>query len=66
MVDIANLKSPTGRLREHGARRIIELRRQGQTYQEIAATLSVSISTVYNVCKGRTWAFLNQIESPHE
>lgn len=52
------MKTPTGRLREEGARKIKELRGQGQTYQEIASTLAVSMTTVYNVCKGRTWSWL--------
>lgn len=51
-------KTPRGKLRESGARRILELRKTGRTYQQIAEEMRVSIGTVYNICKGRTWEFL--------
>lgn len=59
------LKTPAGRLREAGAREILRLRslehpetREKFTYQQIAAKLGVSIGTVFNVCKARTWSWL--------
>lgn len=55
---MANLKTPKGRLREDGARAILERRKAGATYQAIAEEFAVSIGTVYNLCKGRTWAWL--------
>lgn len=55
------LKTPSGRLREAGAREILRLRQEdpkANTYQKIAGALGVSIGTVFNVCKGNTWAWL--------
>jgi hypothetical protein len=56
------LKTPSGRLREAGARKILELRAQPSppTYHEIANMLGVSIGTVFNVTKGRTWGWLSK------
>lgn len=51
-------KSPRGRLREEGARRILELRDAGRTLQSIATELGVSIGTVYNVVHGKTHTFI--------
>lgn len=58
--DTKELKTPAGRLREAGARRILAMRAQDPkpTYQQIAYELEVSIGTVFNVCKGRTWSWL--------
>lgn len=53
-----NLKTEIGRLREAGARRILALRAEKKTYQQIAVELGVSIGTVANVIRGRTWSFL--------
>ena len=50
------LKSEKGRLTADGVARIHELRAKGQTYQEIATTLRVCMTTVYNVLKGKTHA----------
>lgn len=47
-------KSPKGRLTAEGVERVRELREQGKTYQQIAEELQVCMTTVYNVCKGRT------------
>lgn len=54
------LKTPSGRLREAGAREILRLRRLDKplTYHAIANLLGVSVGTVFNVAKGRTWAWL--------
>lgn len=54
-------KTPAGRLKEAGAREI--LRRKAlfgaeNTYQRIAHDLGVSIGTVFNVVKGKTWGWL--------
>jgi hypothetical protein len=51
-------KTPKGRLREAGALRVLELRREGKTYAEISQDLAVTIGTVFRICTGRTWAFL--------
>jgi DNA-directed RNA polymerase specialized sigma24 family protein len=48
------------RLPEEKARRVLELRGQKISYQEIAQTVECSISTVANICKGRTWARLDR------
>lgn len=50
------------RVREVVAREILERRRKGETYQGIAAAVGVSIGTVANICRGRTWAHLTQIQ----
>lgn len=57
-------KTPNGRLREDGARAILSDREGGLTYQEIATKHGVSIGTVYNIVKGRTWAWLKTLEAP--
>lgn len=54
-----SLKSPAGRLTEDGVREIRRLRTEGQTYQQIANRLNVSIGTVYNVCTKKTWGWLS-------
>lgn len=51
-------KTPNGRLREDGARAILADRAAKLTYQEIATKHGVSIGTVYNIVKGRTWGWL--------
>jgi hypothetical protein len=53
-------KTPKGRLRENGARRVLELRAGGWTYDKISRELSLSLGTVYRICKGRTWGFLQE------
>lgn len=57
---MSNLKTPNGRLREAGARAVLERRKDGKTYQEIATEIGISIGTVYNICTGRTWAWLRE------
>ncbi len=53
-------KTPAGRLREAGAREILARRRAEPkpTYQQIAHDMKVSIGTVFNVCRARTWSWL--------
>ena len=58
-------KTGAGRLREAGAQRILAMRKEVNpttqriyTYQEIALSMGVSLGTVYNVVKKRTWSFL--------
>ena len=51
-----NLKRSNGRLREAGVRKILEDKKAGCTYQEIAERMGVSIGTVFNVVKKRTHA----------
>lgn len=63
-ISLHSLKTSAGRLRENGARLILQLRKDGRTYQEIAGQLAVSIGTVFNVCKGRTWSWLREDEAP--
>ena len=46
------------RLPEEKAKKVLDLRSQGTSYQAIAAQVDCSISTVANICKGRTWAKL--------
>jgi DNA-binding NarL/FixJ family response regulator len=50
------MKTPSQR--EIDAKKILELRRQGLTYQKIAEQIGCSIGTVFNVSKGRTWKSL--------
>lgn len=64
-------KTHSGRLREDGVKKIHELRGEydatgvrvnskgEKTYQAIAEELRVSLGTVYNVCRGRTWPDLH-------
>lgn len=53
------LRKPGGRgLTEAGARKGLEMRRSGHTYQQIAAILGCSTGTVFNVCNGDSWAWL--------
>lgn len=49
------LKSEKGRLTPEGRKRIHELRAAGWTYQAIAESMKVCLTTVYNLCKGRTY-----------
>ena len=60
-----NFKTVAGRLREAGAQEIIRLRSQARppTYHQIANIMGVSVGTVYNVVKKRTWAFLGGVPS---
>ena len=51
-------KTPAGRLREEAVREIRERRAKGDTYQKIANDYGVSLGTIYNVCKGKTWGWL--------
>jgi transposase len=60
---MSTLKTPNGRLREDGARAVLAARAEGKTYQAIAEQVGVSIGTVYNICKGRTWAWLSSVEA---
>lgn len=53
-------KAPNGRLREAGAHRIHELCENGNTYQQVAEVLEISIGTVYNVRTGKTWGFVKE------
>jgi hypothetical protein len=53
-------KTPQGRLRETGARRVLELRAEHWTYEKIARELGVSLGTVFRICTGRTWQFLKE------
>lgn len=57
-------KTPAGRLTEQGVRAIKADRASGMTYQEIAARYGVSLGTVYNIAKGRTWAWLSSEPEP--
>jgi len=50
------LKSPKGRLTAEGVAHVRQLRADGKTYQQISGELAVSITTVYNICTGRTRA----------
>lgn len=51
-------KAPSGKLREDGVREVRRRRENKETYQQIANSMGVSIGTVYNVCKGKTWGWL--------
>lgn len=61
MLTEPDYKTPAGRLKEAGAREILRLRTLSDpkmTYQQIAVKLEVSVGTVFNVCKARTWSWL--------
>ncbi len=58
-------KTPTGRLTEDGVRAMRAMRQEKRedgkakhTYQAIAAAFGVTLGTVFNVCSGRTHAWL--------
>lgn len=53
-------KTPHGRLREAGAREILRLRAEGWTLDTIAKQLDVSVTTVFNVCHGLAWSWLQK------
>jgi len=53
-------KTKAGRLKEAGARKILELQKAKRTYQSIAQEMGVSIGTVFNVVKARTWGWLQE------
>lgn len=50
------LKSPKGRLTADGVAQLKKLRAAKKSYQAIASELGISITTVYNILKGRTHA----------
>lgn len=51
-------KAPNGRLREEGVHEIRRRRDAGETLQAIATSLGLSIGTVFNVVKKKTWNWL--------
>ncbi len=51
-------KKVSGRLTEDGVREVRTRRANGETYQVIAAAMGVSVGTVYNILKGKTWGKL--------
>ena len=51
-------KKVSGRLTEEGVREVRRRRAEGQTYQQIATEMGVSLGTVYNIVKKRTWGSL--------
>lgn len=55
------VKTDAGRLTEYGAQEVLRHRAEGMTYREIASALDVTVGTVYNVVRRRTWKWL---ESP--
>ncbi len=51
-------KKLSGRLTEDGVREVRTRRAKGETYQSIANAMGVSVGTVYNIMKGKTWGQL--------
>lgn len=51
-------KTPSGRLSEDGVREVRARRAAKETYQQIANEMGVSVGTVYNIMKGKTWKWL--------
>lgn len=48
----------SGRLTEDGVREVRARRANGETYQAIATAMGVSVGTVYNIVKKKTWGAL--------
>ncbi len=51
-------KKIAGRLTEEGVREVRARRAKGETYQSIANAMGVSVGTVYNIVKRKTWSSL--------
>jgi DNA invertase Pin-like site-specific DNA recombinase len=51
-------KKVSGRLTEDGVREVRERRAKGETYQSIASAMGVSVGTIYNIVKRKTWSQL--------
>lgn len=54
------LKTGAGRLTPEGAAKVLFLRQNGQTYQEIAKEMGVSVGTVRNIVKSESWKWLRE------
>ncbi len=51
-------KKLSGRLTEDGVREVRARRAKGETYQAIASVMGVSVGTIYNIIKRKTWGSL--------
>lgn len=54
----SNMKTPVGRLTQEGVREVRARRERGETYQQIANAVGLTVGSVYNIVKGKTWRWL--------
>jgi hypothetical protein len=54
--------NPQAKLTEGDVLECLALHERGHSYRQIATWRSVSISCVYAICRGKTWAWLTDIQ----